>query len=78
MAFGLQAENSAPRRHRFLCCDYQGNKVAIIASDGSIEWEFAAQTPQKEQGQSSPQEKAEQNSRGMAEGGNELHPERDH
>ena len=39
---------------------------------------FAAQTPQKEQVQSSPQEKAEQNSRRMAERGNELHPERDH
>ena len=35
-----------PTRHRFLCCDYQGNKVAIIAADGSVEWEFAAQTPQ--------------------------------
>jgi len=33
-------------RHRFLCCDYQGNKVAIVAADGSIEWEFATQTPQ--------------------------------
>ena len=39
-----QAETSA--RHRFLCCDYQGNKVAILAADGSIEWEFPAQTPQ--------------------------------
>src|SRR4051812_33962307 len=38
------AESSA--RHRFLCCDYQGNKVAIIGTDGSIEWEFPAQTPQ--------------------------------
>ena len=33
-------------RHRFLCCDYQGNKVAIVAADGSVEWEFTAQTPQ--------------------------------
>ena len=33
-------------RHRFLCCDYQGNKVAMVAADGSVEWEFAAQTPQ--------------------------------
>jgi len=33
-------------RHRFLCCDYQGNKVAIIAADGAVEWEFATQTPQ--------------------------------
>ena len=39
-----RAEDSA--RHRFLCCDYQGNKVAIISADGSVEWEFAAQTPQ--------------------------------
>jgi len=38
------AESST--RHRFLCCDYQGNKVAIIGTDGSIEWEFPAQTPQ--------------------------------
>ncbi len=22
-------------RHRFLCCDYQGNKAAIVAADGS-------------------------------------------
>jgi hypothetical protein len=33
-------------RHRFLCCDYQGNKVAIVAADGAVEWEFATQTPQ--------------------------------
>ncbi len=32
--------------HRFLCCDYQGNKVAIVAADGSVEWEYTAQTPQ--------------------------------
>ena len=47
-ALGIQlevrAENSI--RHRFLCCDYQGNKVAIIGTDGSIEWEIPAQTPQ--------------------------------
>src|SRR4051794_40043904 len=33
-------------RHRFLCCDYQGNKVSIIGTDGTIEWEFPTQTPQ--------------------------------
>src|SRR5437868_5586910 len=33
-------------RHRFLCCDYQGNQVAIIAPDGAIEWRYEAQTPQ--------------------------------
>src|SRR5215218_8601524 len=32
--------------HRFLCCDYQGNRVAIVAEDGRVEWEFAVQTPQ--------------------------------
>ena len=41
-----EAQAEAAARHRFLCCDYQGNKVAIIAADGSIEWEFPAQTPQ--------------------------------
>jgi len=41
---GASAEDSA--RHRLLCCDYQGNKVAIISADGTVEWEFAAQTPQ--------------------------------
>ena len=32
--------------HRLLCCDYQGNKVAIVSGAGDIEWEFAAQNPQ--------------------------------
>src|SRR4030095_12341198 len=52
-AFGLalagsrpQAQTKSTTRHRFLCCDYQGNKVAVIAEDGSVEWEYAAQTPQ--------------------------------
>src|SRR3989440_607868 len=46
MGFDLSATAEDPARHRFLCCDSQGNKVAIIAADGSVEWEFAAQTPQ--------------------------------
>src|SRR5687767_4203530 len=37
---------AAARTHRFLCCDYQGNKVAIVAADGSVEWEFVGKTPQ--------------------------------
>ena len=47
-ALGIHTEARAENatRHRILCCDYQGNKVAIIAADGSIEWEFATQTPQ--------------------------------
>src|SRR5262249_5923785 len=44
--FHGQSRAESAARHRFLCCDYQGNKVAIIAADGSIEWEFPAQTPQ--------------------------------
>jgi hypothetical protein len=42
----LRAAPEKTARHRFLCCDYQGNKVAIVAADGSVEWEYAAQTPQ--------------------------------
>ena len=42
----VQASEQTARRHRFLCCDYQSNKVAIIAADGSVEWEYAAETPQ--------------------------------
>src|SRR6266704_1933021 len=44
--FDLRARAEDSARHRFLCCDYQGNKVAIISADGSVEWELAAQTPQ--------------------------------
>lgn len=46
--FGFQAkaQTAASVRHRFLGCDYEGNKVAIVGADGSVEWEFAAQTPQ--------------------------------
>ena len=46
LGFQIEARAENSTRHRFLCCDYQGNKVAIIAADGSIEWEFSAQTPQ--------------------------------
>ena len=46
VGFHIEAQAEPSLRHRFLCCDYQGGKVAIIAADGSIEWEFAAQTPQ--------------------------------
>lgn len=43
---GREARAETAIRHRFLCCDYQGGKVAIIAADGTVEWEFAAPTPQ--------------------------------
>lgn len=32
--------------HPFLCCDYMGNKVAIVSADGKIEWETTAPNPQ--------------------------------
>ncbi len=31
---------------RFLCCDYGGGKVCIVAADGSIEWRVDAKNPQ--------------------------------
>ena len=43
-AVAARAEEAV--RHRFLCCDYQGNKVAIVAADGAVEWEMAAEHPQ--------------------------------
>jgi hypothetical protein len=47
LAFLRKSVSAEPTiHHRFLCCDYQGNKVAIVAADGSIEWEFPAKTPQ--------------------------------
>jgi hypothetical protein len=51
MAGALAATAVAARaqeavRHRFLCCDYQGNKVAIVAADGAVEWEVTAEHPQ--------------------------------
>ena len=46
VGFHVEAQAATPTRHRFLCCDYEGNKVAIVAADGSVEWEFAIQTPQ--------------------------------
>ena len=43
-ALGATVAHSA--RHRILCCDYEGNKIAIVAEDGKVEWEHAVQTPQ--------------------------------
>lgn len=35
--------NASPR---FLCCDYNGGKVAIVSSEGAIEWEYPCKAPQ--------------------------------
>src|ERR1700759_5795718 len=32
--------------HKFLCCDYNGNQVCIVAEDGTIEWRYEAHNPQ--------------------------------
>src|SRR4051812_14613405 len=32
--------------HPFLCTDSFGNKVAVVAADGAIEWEYACSHPQ--------------------------------
>jgi hypothetical protein len=37
---------AAPAGPRFLCCDYGGGKVCIVAADGSIEWRVDAKNPQ--------------------------------
>jgi outer membrane protein assembly factor BamB len=35
----------APGRS-FLCCDYNGGQVCVVAADGSITWHMAAKSPQ--------------------------------
>ncbi len=45
LAFGL-ISSTALAAHRFLCTDSYGGKVAVVAADGSIEWEYACQHPQ--------------------------------
>ena len=32
--------------HRFLCTDSNGGKVAVVAADGAVEWEYPCQHPQ--------------------------------
>lgn len=46
VATAVQAAGTLPVRHRIVCADYVGGKVAIIAVDGKVEWEFPAVTPQ--------------------------------
>lgn len=43
VAANLQAEEI---KHRFLCCDYSGDKVCIVSADGKIEWQTEAKHPQ--------------------------------
>jgi hypothetical protein len=32
--------------HPFLCCDYNGDKVALVGADGQIQWEYPLKHPQ--------------------------------
>ena len=42
----LAAVFNACATHPFICCDYTGGKVAAVAADGKIEWEFPCKNPQ--------------------------------
>ena len=36
----------AAAAHPFLCCDYNGGKVAVVSADGKIQWEYQCKNPQ--------------------------------
>ena len=36
----------AAAAHPFLCCDYNGGKVAVVSADGKIQWEYPCKNPQ--------------------------------
>jgi hypothetical protein len=47
VSLGLSASSFAEEiRHRFLCCDYNGDQVCIVGADGRIEWRVEAKHPQ--------------------------------
>ena len=46
LAVSLLLVCAASAGPRFLCCDYGGGKVCIVAADGSIEWQVEAKNPQ--------------------------------
>ncbi len=46
LATPLRAAQVPALKHRFPCADYVANKVAIIATNGTVEWEFPAVPPQ--------------------------------
>lgn len=33
-------------QHRFLCCDYSGDKVCLVSAEGKIDWQVEARRPQ--------------------------------
>jgi len=42
----VATESALHAAHPFLCADSAGNKVAIVAADGKIEWEYPCKHPQ--------------------------------
>ena len=42
----LAATFTARAAHPFICCDYNGGKVAAVAADGKIEWKYPCKSPQ--------------------------------
>lgn len=38
--------NAAIAAHPFFCTDSAGNKVALVAADGTVQWQYACQHPQ--------------------------------
>jgi outer membrane protein assembly factor BamB len=43
LSFSLAAEEV---KHRFLCCDYNGDQVCLVSASGEIEWRTEAKHPQ--------------------------------
>lgn len=37
---------AAQAQHPFICTDYTAGKVAVVAADGRVEWEYACSAPQ--------------------------------
>lgn len=42
----LSAISGQAAARPFLCCDHNGGKVAIVSSEGKVEWEYACRSPQ--------------------------------
>ena len=46
LAVFLALPRLLPAAHPFLCTDSNGGKVAVVAADGTVEWEYACNHPQ--------------------------------
>lgn len=43
---GLATIHAEEIRHRFLCCDYNGDQICLVSATGEIEWRAEAKHPQ--------------------------------